>query len=310
MPFQTPRHTDDLEAELGREPSADAIDDNGWTDLHYAALLDAAAPAKRLIEAGVDANARILDDGEEIGGEVPKALYRFGFKFFTWQREGETPLHLAAWSNAVRVAAVLLDCGADSQAAIVNGWTPLHIAARYDAADVARLLLEHGAGVNVQGADGWTPLHTAVVADSVETGELLLEHGADVNARARDRLTALHFAVLRDAKEARDTPRFVRALLERGATVNAPALDIAVTPTDIARTAGLAVTEALLRRYGGDVTADEKYEIVGAAHWTMASGRGVMRPIVRRTFKRRKPGKSAIRAARARKGRRRTRTRR
>ena len=307
MSPQRPLHTDDLQAQLGREPCADAIDGNGWTDLHYAALLDAAEPAKRLIEAGVDASARIRSDGEELDGEVPKALYRFGFKFLTWQREGETPLHLAAWSNAARVARVLIESGADVHATIVNGWTPLHVSARYDAADIARLLLAHGASANVEGADGWTPLHTAVAADALDTGELLLDHGADPNARAKDRLTPLHFAVLRDAKEARDTPRFVRLLLERGAKVNPRALDIAVTPTDVARTAGLGVTEALLRRYGGDVSVDEKHELVGAAHWATGAGRGVLRPIVRRTLRRRKPRNGAPYAQRSRRSRRRKR---
>lgn len=309
MSPEWPLHTDDLEAELGRAPSAGAIDGNGWTDLHYAALLDSAEAARRLIETGLDASARIRSDGEELDGEVPKALYRFGFKFLTWQREGETPLHLAAWSNAARVARVLIECGAEIDATIANGWTPLHITARYNAADVARLLLDHGACAKAAGADGWTPLHTAVAADSLDTGELLLDHGADVNARANDRLTPLHFAILRDARAGagRDTPRFARLLLERGAKVNARALDIAVTPTDIANTAGLTVTEALLRRYGGDVSVDEKHEIVGAAHWSTGPGRGIVRPLVRRTLRRRKPRKSGPRTAKSKKGRRRVR---
>lgn len=292
MTQQLSLHTNDLAAALGREPSAQAVDGNGWTDLHYAAVLNAADAARELIDAGIAANVRMRSDGEQLDGDLLEVLNRFGLMFTTWKREGETPLHLAAWSNAAAAARVLVDAGAEVDSLIANGWTPLHVAARYDAAETAALLLERGALADALDSERWTPLHATVVADALKTGELLLEHGANVNARAKDRVTALHFAVLRDSKQRMDTPRFARVLLEHGAKVNARALDIDVTPTDIASTFRLPVTEALLRRYGGDVTIEEKHELVGAAHWSLGDGRGVFRPFIRRTSKRRKPRKA------------------
>ena len=44
---------------LGRYPSADAVDENGWTDLHWAAVLNLPKLADMLLEAGVNVDRRI-----------------------------------------------------------------------------------------------------------------------------------------------------------------------------------------------------------------------------------------------------------
>lgn len=301
---QQPLHTDDLAAALGREPSTQAKDANGWTDLHYAALLNAAGVVRDLLDSGVAANVQMRSDGEQLDGDALKALYRFGFRFTTWKREGEAPLHLAAWSNATAAARVLIDAGADIDAVILSGWTPLHIAARYDAAETAALLLERGAQLDPRDAEDWTPLHVAVVADALRTGGMLLEHGADVNARAKDRVTALHFTVLKDCKRRMDTPRFARLLLGHGARANMRALDINVTPKDIAAACRLPVTEALLRRHCSDVAIEEEHEAIAAATRTLgAAGSG--KPQARRPSKRRNPRKHGSRNTRLGKARRR-----
>src|SRR5947207_4180046 len=65
-------------------------------------------------------------------------------------RHSETPLHWAASSDDVEVAAALIDNGADIEAsgASIAGGTPLDDAVGYGCWRVARLLLERGARVD------------------------------------------------------------------------------------------------------------------------------------------------------------------
>ena len=43
-----------LAEKLGREFSPDAVGENGWTDLHWAAALDLPGLAKELVERGME----------------------------------------------------------------------------------------------------------------------------------------------------------------------------------------------------------------------------------------------------------------
>jgi uncharacterized protein len=60
-------------------------------------------------------------------------------------RPGWTPLHYAATGSATALVALLLDKGADIEAASPNGTTPLMMAARYGNQESAVLLLSRGA---------------------------------------------------------------------------------------------------------------------------------------------------------------------
>jgi len=60
--------------------------------------------------------------------------------------------------------------------------TPLHIAARYDHVRIALYLLRHGARKDAKDMDGWTPLHVATYYDNYGVMSILLEAGADVFA--------------------------------------------------------------------------------------------------------------------------------
>jgi ankyrin repeat protein len=57
--------------------------------------------------------------------------------------------------------------------------TPLHSAAAGSHAEIVKLLLEHGADPNAAQDGGFTPLHSAAGNDDRESVEALLEAGAD-----------------------------------------------------------------------------------------------------------------------------------
>src|SRR5437899_1059282 len=97
------------------------------------------------------------------GGDVAtvKALIqRSPALAFSRDREGATPLHLAAQNGHKDVAEVLLGNHADVNAKN-DGTTPLHLAAHEGYKDVVEVLLAHHADVNIKTDDGVTPLDVA-----------------------------------------------------------------------------------------------------------------------------------------------------
>ena len=135
----------------------------GWTDLHYAALLDLPGAVAALCDAGMAADARLKTGSQPFGGDLERAIAALGHESFEGRRaNGETPLMVASLANARGAAAGLADCGADVGAADGGGLTPLHHAARGNAPEAAGLLVDLGADVNAADGDGWTPLSLAL----------------------------------------------------------------------------------------------------------------------------------------------------
>ena len=290
MKIRFPRDASHLTQTMGRPLSPYRMDENGWTDLHYAAALNLPDSARNLLAQGASVDAPLVSDGEQLDGLPLKVLRRYGFRFRTWEREGDLPLHLATWSSATPALRVLIDFGADVQAKVDTGWTALHVAARFNSVPGATLLAAHGADIAAKDQHGWTALHTAVRNNAFEMAEFLLDQGAPVDAPEQHGLTPLHLAVIGDAPHVKDVPRLARLLLERGANVNALTTDdLGVTPLDMADTLGLPVTARLLQRHGGDITLVEKQEVIGMAHRSSACGRDLVVPLIRVSRSRRKP---------------------
>ena len=234
---------------VGREPSANFTDANGWTDLHYAAAVNLPSLAKRLLESGAKADAKLKSDSEPLTDELQATLRRFGKDYDNWDRDGETPLHLAADNNAVETATLLVERGAAVNAKNNNGRTPLHFAADNNAVETATLLVERGAAVNAKNNNGRTPLHFAADNNAVETATLLVERGAAVNAKGdKHGGTPLHYAAYNNAVET------ATLLVERGAAVNAKTND-GRTPLHIAADNNAVATATLLVERGASVNA-------------------------------------------------------
>lgn len=140
--------------------------------------------------------------------------------------EGLTPLHHAADRGASGVARLLLDHGADANAADAHGQTPLHRAGHAGpwkpapAHDLVQLLIERGATLGVflaaalgdvnrlrallehdpqlvhaTDTEGRNPLYHAAHNLHLDAVALLLAGGADVNRRDQDGQTALGTAI-------------------------------------------------------------------------------------------------------------------
>jgi len=145
--------------------------------------------------------------------------------------ENGTPLYQAASKGQLRVAAFLLDHGADVNARsgaagkIYVDWTPLFVAASRGHKAMVELLAARGADVSATvrtmtgreggNLNGGTALHQAVIKGFQAVAESLLASKADINARDADGRTPLHFAA------ASGQVGLTVFLLAKGADVNA-----------------------------------------------------------------------------------------
>ena len=152
-----------LTESLGRELTGSRKDQNDWTDLHYAALLNAPDAIRRLVAQGANVNARLREDGKPLSVELRNVLRRLGHEEFdTWTRDEETPLHVAAFVNAKEAVVELLASGADIDRGTKFDWRALHYAAWADASEVVELLLMHGARSDAKTDEVSQPGRTAL----------------------------------------------------------------------------------------------------------------------------------------------------
>eukprot|EP00435_Cladocopium_sp_Y103_P063102 s173_g24.t1 len=150
-------------------------------------------------------------------------------------------------ASSASMAKLLLEQGADPEAADNDGVTALMYAAEYGHEAVAQLLLQHRADVTAAQNDGFTPLMEAVLADHEAMAQLLLLHGADVRAAMHNGVTALMLSAIggHDA--------VARLLLQHGADVRAA--HNGSTPLMEAAKYGHEAVAELLLQHSADVRA-------------------------------------------------------
>ena len=149
------------------------------------------AAARALVQKGADVNAPQSDGATALHWAVYRdsvdavdMLMRAGAKSAA-NREGMTPLAMAALYGDPRIVDRLLKGGADAKALGPNGESMVMFAARNGNPDVIRLLVEAGANVNArEPLRGTTALMWAVEQKHPEAVAALLKAGADPAARS------------------------------------------------------------------------------------------------------------------------------
>jgi ankyrin repeat protein len=101
-----------------------------------------------------------------------------------WNKNGQTPLHLAVWNGCVESVKNLLDSYVDPMVLDKHDDTPLHDAARRGHLEIAQLLLDAGAVVDAINETGETPLDLASQSNQSEMVEYLMRYTSR-NARHR-----------------------------------------------------------------------------------------------------------------------------
>jgi uncharacterized protein len=211
-----------------------------------------------LLDAGANANASVpggetvLMTAARVGNlEAVKALLARGANPNAQERRDQTALMWAAAEGHATVVRALIEAGSEVKATLASGFTPLFFAVREGHIDVVRVLIEAGVNVNetltpkANGRasavgtnykpvrNGTSPLLLAVENGHFELAMTLVEAGADPNDQ-RSGFSPLHaIAWVRkpDASDVGDPApigsgrltslQFVRALVARGANVNA-----------------------------------------------------------------------------------------
>ena len=208
------RDTAAVQTLLRQKADVNAPQADGTTALHWAVRWDDFETARSLISTGAHAQ--------------------------TANRDGATPMFLAATNGNAAMIRMLLDAGVDSNAPVLShGETALMMASRTGKLDAVKVLLDRGARVNaVENLRGTSALMWAAEQGHSSVVQLLLERGADVRAQSKSErslgrngltlgrpgptgpngdaiggLTALHFAAREGMLET------VRTLVTAGADV-------------------------------------------------------------------------------------------
>lgn len=164
----------------------------------------------KMIKAIVDDDPstlkRLLQVDPGLGSAVFARATLFESGILHWIYEGDTLLHLAAAGFRVEIVRLLVESGANPNAAgSRRKATPLHYAADGFIAGPAwnpdkqvktiEYLLDRGANLHLQDANGATPLHRAVRTRSAAAVRCLLAAGANPNAKNKPGSTPFHLAV-------------------------------------------------------------------------------------------------------------------
>lgn len=121
--------------------------------------------------------------------------------------------------------------------------------------DVVRALLKKGAEVEAKDRNGWTPLAFAVNSGNTDISHILFDKGADVNAKDEHGTTALMLATSKEDASI----VVVKALIAKGADVNAKETIIGLTVLMNAAQNGNADIVRILLANGADVNAKTEY---------------------------------------------------
>lgn len=173
----------------------------GISPLMLAAMNGHEAATQLLLERGSDINAQIETNRNTAltlacfqgRTEVVKLLLQYNANVEHRAKTGLTPLMEAANGGYVEVGNLLLEAGADPNAAPVptSRDTALTIASDKGHATFVELLIHAGALFNVRNKKGCSALWLACNGGHLETVQTLIKHNADVDIHDNRKVTPL-----------------------------------------------------------------------------------------------------------------------
>lgn len=190
--------------------------------------------------------APVADAAERQDGKRVRLLLEQGADVDAAQPDGATALHWAAYLDDLETARRLIAAGANVRLANHYGVKPLSLACVTGNGALVRLLLDAGADPNTALPGGETALMTAARTGKLEPVNWLLARGAQVNAKEQHGQTALMWAAAEGHADV------VQALVEAGADFQTP-LPSGFTPLLFAAREGRTEVVKVLLRAGAEV---------------------------------------------------------
>jgi ankyrin repeat protein len=241
-----------------------AVDNQGWSALHWASYNDNVQLLKVLIAAGADINQgtenkACLEKSGCMSGV--KHLFKKVFKRLIKRNQiqainnaekskstafGVTALNIAARGNHFYIVKELIKAGVKVNQSDSLGVFPLLNAAANGHIPIVKLLLNSNASINQTDINGWTPLHYAAVERRPVTTKLLLDSNANVNQANFEGSTALQLAA------SEGSSLIVQILLDFGADLNIPDKD-GWTPLHLAVQNGHVTVAKILLSAGAKI---------------------------------------------------------
>lgn len=199
----------DSDTELQRQTSQTSIDDSIFSDMNLTSLHTSTSTASGLL---------VLHRIEQNDFETTKYFLDLAEGSVDMEQRNErglTPLLLAVQKRHTKIVRLLLEHEKkpDVTAKDKNGWTVLHYAlSGWEGEDMVDILVEHGADVNAAAMDGTTPLHCAVNNNKLHGGKILLRHHVSTEVKDSAGRTPMFVAVQKKRLE-------MVAILVRGGAV-------------------------------------------------------------------------------------------
>ena len=134
----------------------------GATPFYLAAFTTDTAVMRALIAAGADPNLGTNDGVTPLMAAVGLGRARGGYESWRWRQTGHLDVtEESVARNTLDTVKLVLELGADVNAANKNGETALHSAAHDGTNDIIQVLAEKGADLNAKDKLGQTPLSIA-----------------------------------------------------------------------------------------------------------------------------------------------------
>jgi len=157
-------------------------DENGFTPAMWAAMKGHGEILELLRKSGADVNIfhyAVTGDTRN----VEKILNRNTKLSNKRNKDGYTPLHLAAAFGKTNMVKLLINRGANIKAKTKEGITPLYSAASSGKVKILDLLIKKGADPNSRNKHGKTPLFAAVESGNGRVVAFLIKNGVNINLK-------------------------------------------------------------------------------------------------------------------------------
>uniref|UniRef100_A0A8C5MX92 Orc1-like AAA ATPase domain-containing protein n=1 Tax=Leptobrachium leishanense TaxID=445787 RepID=A0A8C5MX92_9ANUR len=200
-------HDGAVKALLEAGAQIDRADEDGRTPLIAASYMGHRYVTELLLAAGADVNRCDAEGRSALavaslcvptGNEYPmlvSQLLEHGADPELEDKDGVTPLLVAAYEGQAEIAELLLEAGANPDREDKGRMTPLLAAASGGHAEAIRVLLLWGSTIDVKDAEGRSALELAAAAGGGEQAvRVLLARGLDENHRDQLGWTPLHWA--------------------------------------------------------------------------------------------------------------------